>query len=175
MEENRKENEEVNNPNQKAAYLVSFILRRSLSAPPEGSLTKLGYLTVRTLWMVERASLARLVQLESLVADRCAEETRGLRALAREQRRLEREKRSLEEKKEALRAYHNVLSAPADGPRDHDEDEEEDEDDDDDDDDDDDGDEDADHDDDDVEEEEDLPDSQGAYDGFTLDDNPVPI
>ena len=120
--------EATSSPEHKAAYLVSFILRRSLSSPPEGSLTKLGFLSVRTLWMVERSALARLVQLESLVSDRWAEEKRALRALAREQRRLEREKRRLEEKKDALRVYRKVLSTPADARHlDEDEDEEEEE------------------------------------------------
>ena len=147
-----KENKELNdNPEHKAAYLVSFILRRSLSSPPVAPLTKLGYLCVRTLWMSERSALTRLVQLESLVADRYGEEKRGLRALAREQRRLEREKRRLEEKKDALRTYRRVLNTPAEYRSYNDDDEEVEEEDD--------------EDDDDDEEEEDEEDLEQDYEG----------
>ena len=130
LSRNEDENSEdsSNNPAHRAAHLVSFILRRSLSSPPEGLLTRLGFLCVRALWMNERASLARLVQLEALVADRHAEERRGLRALAREQRRFERERRRLEEKREALNAYHNVLNSTGERGGEDNEDDEYDED-----------------------------------------------
>ena len=105
--------ENSNDSSHQAAHMVSFVLRHALSNPPKDELTRLGFVCLKVLWMTERASLSRLVQLESLVSERYNEEKRAIRALARERRRLERDVRRVEEKRAALEAYHNVLNSPA--------------------------------------------------------------
>jgi hypothetical protein len=77
------------------------------------AIVRLGLLCARALYITEREDLARLADLEALVALREQELQRSEVSFDREQRRLDREYHHLELQRSALDGYHTILSYPS--------------------------------------------------------------